>query len=460
MSTGRAPAFDAAAALAAAEAQAAADFAAAAGLDWAHVFITNFAAGASDGELAAAVGALSAVDLARLMAACTAAQPTAGPSTPAISSPSSASGTLPPTGTTLSTTPTPCPPLSASTTAPSGGLPAEAWLAPPGPLPSVVPGPSVPEARQFWSDQEAASHHVDASAGAVPVDAAALPVPEDGEDDLEDGTGHTGLDGYLAGFPAPPPPLVVEPATGADDQAPHQRQPSGLFGSAAPSPAAVPAVEEPTPYERQRRAINQENALRALAGMGPMGFDVTYDEMLQLRIQRELREMATPPPPAKPAGQRAPEVIVPQEGVDPERDHPVFGLRGRAAQWPWRPRDQKQVPSSPRRHARHAQGAVGPLQADEAPSWGGLFRLRAAARPRRTVAGIFVRSLPEGVQGGKLPREPPQDGTHYIGWCFAKCPGPWFRPVSAARCPYVTGRPHSHHNCARCAPDSPGERDR
>ncbi|CAE7241568.1 unnamed protein product, partial [Symbiodinium sp. CCMP2592] len=395
-------------------------FAATGGLDMgvqteAHVFISNFAAGATDGELAAAVGALSSGDLARPMAACTAAQPAAGPATPAITSPSSSSGILPPATTTLSPTPSPLPPPSASSTAPAGDGPVAAWLAPSGAQSSVVPGPSAAEARQYWTDQEA-MHQV-----AEPAAAANIAVPDDDDADLE---GESWLDAYLAGFSgalpkappdttlpmpfgafcpagatvrwptakgltpppppppssslttsassvvapaepvvakpmkkppppelvgqgeapkvkpfakAPPPPLVVEPDTGAGDQEAPQRQPSGLFGSASPSsgpppvkkapvppPAAAPAVEEPTPYERQRRAIDQENALR----MGPMGFDVSYDEMLQLRIQRELQEMSTPPPPAKPAGQQPPEVIVPQWGADPERDHPPSASAG------------------------------------------------------------------------------------------------------------------------------------
>ncbi|CAE6946510.1 unnamed protein product [Symbiodinium sp. CCMP2592] len=168
----------------------------------AHVFISNFAAGATDAELAAAVGALSSCDLARLMAACTAAQPAAGPATPAITSPSSSSGILPPAMPTLSPTPSPLPPPSA--TSPPGAGPAEAWLAPPGAQSSVVPGPSAAEARQYWTDQEA-MHQV-----AEPAAAANIAVPDDDDADLE---GESGLDAYLAGLsgavPKAPPDTTV-----------------------------------------------------------------------------------------------------------------------------------------------------------------------------------------------------------------------------------------------------------
>ena len=49
-----------------------------------HIFIANFVAGTSDDELAAAMETLSAAELARLMAACTLVQPSAGPPTPPI----------------------------------------------------------------------------------------------------------------------------------------------------------------------------------------------------------------------------------------------------------------------------------------------------------------------------------------------------------------------------------------
>ncbi|CAE7214959.1 unnamed protein product, partial [Symbiodinium sp. CCMP2592] len=281
----------------------------------AHVFIATFVAGATNGELTAAVNALSVDDLARLMAACSAAQPAAGPPTPPISSPPSSSGTTPPASTAL-------PVPSAVSGAPPGAMPAKAWLAPSGASSSVVPGPSAEEARKYWLDQEAAIHHDDAPPGIGHID-----------DDDEGLEGDTGLDAYLADFDgavpkappdttfpmpfgaycpagatgakpqmkspppelvaqgaapkvkafakAPPPPLVLEPAAGAGDQATPKRQPSGMFGSAPPSagvtvvknapappPAAAPAVDEITPYERQRRAIDQENALRH-GGPGP-----------------------------------------------------------------------------------------------------------------------------------------------------------------------------------------------
>ncbi|CAE7560136.1 unnamed protein product [Symbiodinium sp. CCMP2592] len=201
----------------------------------AHVFISTFAAGASDGELAAAVGALSAVDLARLMAACAAAQPTAGPSTPAISSPSSSSGITPPTGTTLSATPPPLTALSASSTAPPDAGPAEAWLAPPGAQSSVVPGPSAAEARQYWTDQEA-MHQV-----AEPATAANIAVPEDDDADLE---GESGLDAYLAGLSgavpkAPPDTTVPLPFEALCPAGAYVRPKRGL----APPPPPPPSLK-------------------------------------------------------------------------------------------------------------------------------------------------------------------------------------------------------------------------
>ncbi|CAE7343912.1 unnamed protein product [Symbiodinium sp. CCMP2592] len=420
----------------------------------AHVFIATFVAGATNGELTAAVNALSVDDLARLMAACSAAQPAAGPPTPPISSPPSSSGTTPPASTAL-------PVPSAVSGAPPGAMPAKAWLAPSGASSSVVPGPSAEEARKYWLDQEAAIHHDDAPPGIGHID-----------DDDEGLEGDTGLDAYLADFdgavpkappdttfpmpfgaycpagatvrwpkqqgmaPPPPPPSTPAPATSSSSgghagqaqgrQAADEVATAGAGGSRGgsqgqglrQSPATSAGVgagrgggrpgdaQAPTLWDvrlgpalsgrdgrqecaRQRRAIDQENALRALAGMGPMGFDVTYDEMLQLRIQRELREMSLQPPPPKPAGQQPPEVVVPQRGADPERDHPP---RSRAAA-----ATGVDIATT----APHLGQGEADAEALERRVADGSYHLP----PNSTVVGIFLRGLPPGVQGGKLPRD-------------------------------------------------------
>ncbi|CAE7391407.1 unnamed protein product [Symbiodinium sp. CCMP2592] len=414
----------------------------------AHVFISNFAAGASDGELAAAVGAFPRLGHRLRLFRRLRRHPR-----------------LP------LTTPTPGPAPSASTAAPGGGIPAEAWLASPGTSSSVVPGPSVPEARQFWSDQEAAAHHVDPPPGIAPIDAVALPVPEDGDDDLEDGTG---LDDYLASFPgalpkAPPDTTLPMPGGRHDSVAYRQgadaaaAPPSyfaayhfGIFwgraasGRQADEEAAASragrargdhqgqALRQPrrlplrlwlslprgwstrrSPNASRPGCLDQlrlprgartatgghtsrggADALRAAAsgnqsgerpsgvGRGPMGFDVSYDEMLQLRIQRELREMSMQPRPAKPAGQQPLEVVVPQRGADPERDHPPSASAG--------------IPPPPRLPRPHRRRPLRPFRLRQRPRRGRL-------RPARTFRPVRVPG--RGGYGTKNRALHPQDGT-------------------------------------------------
>ena len=109
-----------------------------------------------------------------------------------------------------------------------------------------------------------------------------------------------------------------------------------------------------------------------------------------------------------------------------------------------------------------------------ADTWADAERLEAAIAagvdisPQCVSAGVVLRSLPPTAQGGRLPRDPPPGTTAWFGWCFVKCPGSYRRDGTpcpdGARClrpvnyPPLLGRPHEHHECARCAPPSPGQR--
>ena len=109
-----------------------------------------------------------------------------------------------------------------------------------------------------------------------------------------------------------------------------------------------------------------------------------------------------------------------------------------------------------------------------ADTWADAERLEAAIAagvdisPQCVSAGVVLRSLPPTAQGGRLPRDPPPGTTTWFGWCFVKCPGSHRRDGTpcpdSARClrpvnyPPLLGRPHEHHECARCAPPSPGQR--
>ena len=105
-----------------------------------------------------------------------------------------------------------------------------------------------------------------------------------------------------------------------------------------------------------------------------------------------------------------------------------------------------------------------------ADTWADAERLEAAIAagvdisPQCVSAGVVLRSFPPTAQGGRLPRDPPPGTTTWFGWCFVKCPHSYRRDGTpcpdGARClrpvnyPPLLGRPHEHHECARCAPPS------
>ena len=109
-----------------------------------------------------------------------------------------------------------------------------------------------------------------------------------------------------------------------------------------------------------------------------------------------------------------------------------------------------------------------------ADTWEEAERLEAAIAagadisPQCVSAGVVLRSLPPTAQGGRLPQHPPPGTLTWFGWCFVRCPGSYRRDGTVcpdgARClrpvnyPPLFGRPHEHHECARCSPPSPGQR--
>ena len=110
-----------------------------------------------------------------------------------------------------------------------------------------------------------------------------------------------------------------------------------------------------------------------------------------------------------------------------------------------------------------------------ADTWADAERLEAAIAGRRGhfAPMRFGRGRPPvpAVDGtGRSNCAAPTAGHHHswFGWCFVKCPGSYRRDGTpcpdGARClrpvnyPPLLGRPHEHHECAKCAPPSPGQR--
>ena len=124
--------------------------------------------------------------------------------------------------------------------------------------------------------------------------------------------------------------------------------------------------------------------------------------------------------------------------------------------------------SSGRRPSRHGGAPHRPHTWEEAERLEAAIAAGADIPPQCVSAGVVLRSLPPTAQGGRLPQHPPPGNLTWFGWCFVRCPGSYRRDGTVcpdgARClrpvnyPPLFGRPHEHHECARCSPPSPRQR--